>query len=222
VPGALVVPISDKISRRTKQTRLPICYINVETIVANERAFSVQVEDRLLVRRLNRGDATALARVYEKYRDDLLRLAASLSSDATLGEDIVQDVFVRFAGSARTFRLTGSLKGYLATCVANAARNALKADRRRQAGRLDESMGLVADGDGPERWLICSEEFGLVGRAMAALPPEQREIVTLHLYGDLTFREIAQWQETSIKTVQSRYRYGLNRLRSLLNGEVAE
>ncbi|MBM4024700.1 MAG: sigma-70 family RNA polymerase sigma factor [Planctomycetes bacterium] len=34
-------------------------------------------------------------------------------------EDVVQDVFVRFAGLARTFRLTGSLKGYLATCVAN-------------------------------------------------------------------------------------------------------
>ncbi len=181
----------------------------------------MQVEDRLLVRRLNRGDATALARVYEKYRDDLLRLAASLLGDVMTGEDVVQDVFVRFAGSARTFRLTGSLKGYLATCVANTARNALQAGRRRRADRLEESLGLVADGDGPERWLICSEEFRRVGEALAALPPEQREIVTLHLYGDMTFRAIAQWQETSIKTVQSRYRYGLNRLRSLLNGEVA-
>ena len=46
--------------------------------------------------------------------------------------------------------------------------------------------------------------------------------MTLHLYGDLPFREIAGWQKTSIKTVQSRYHYGLNRLRSLLNGEVTQ
>jgi RNA polymerase sigma-70 factor (ECF subfamily) len=220
-PGRCAVPISDEISGRTKQIRPPICYIDVETIVTNEGVFLVQGEDRALVRRLNRGDAAALACVYERYRTDLLRLAVSLLGDPALGEDIVQDVFVRFAGLARTFRLTGSLKGYLATCVANAARNALKAGRHRQAGGLDESLGLAADGDGPDRWMISSEQFTLVSRALGALPAEQREAVTLHLYGELPFREIAEWQNTSIKTVQSRYQYGLNKLRSLLDGEVA-
>jgi len=189
---------------------------------SQERAFSVQVEDRLLVWRLNRGDATALSRVYEKYRDDLLRLAVSLLNNAATAEDVVQDVFVRFAGSARVFRLTGSLKGYLATCVANAARNAIKAGRRREADRLDESMDLAADGEGPEDGLMCSEQFNLVSRTMEELPAEQREVVTLHLYGDMPFREIAGWQKASIKTVQSRYRYGLDKLRSLLNGEVTQ
>jgi RNA polymerase sigma-70 factor (ECF subfamily) len=187
-----------------------------------ERAFSVQVEDRLLVWRLNRGDVTALSRVYEKYRDDLLRLAVSLLNNTATAEDVVQDVFVRFASSARVFRLTGSLKGYLATCVANAARNAIKTGRRREADSLDESMDLAATGGGPEDGLMCSEQFNLVSRAMEELPAEQREAVTLHLYGDMPFREIAEWQKTSIKTVQSRYRYGLDRLRSFLDGEVEE
>ena len=131
----------------------------------------MQVEDRLLVWRLNRGDATALSRVYEKYRDDLLRLAVSLLNNAATAEDVVQDVFVRFAGSARVFRLTGSLKGYLATCVANAARNAIKAGRRREADRLDESMDLAADGEGPEDGLMCSEQFNLVSRARTSSLP---------------------------------------------------
>jgi len=55
---------------------------------------------------------------------------------------------------------------------------------------------------------------------MTQLPSEQREVVTMHLYGQMRFREIADWQKTSIKTVQSRYRYALNKLRSLMNGEV--
>jgi RNA polymerase sigma-70 factor (ECF subfamily) len=180
------------------------------------------VEDRVLVWRLNRGDAAALSRVYEKYRDDLLRLAGSLLSDRSAAEDVVQDVFVRFAGLAPTFRLTGSLKGFLATCVANAVRNQLAAGRRREAAGLDEAVGLASNAVSPDGWAIYSEQFTRVSGAMAELPVEQREVVTLHLYGDLPFREIAAWQKTSIKTVQSRYRYALDKLRSLLNGEVEE
>jgi RNA polymerase sigma-70 factor (ECF subfamily) len=178
------------------------------------------LEDRLLVWRLNRGDATALAQVYEKYRTDLLRLALSLLSDRAGAEDVVQDVFVGFSGAARTFRLTGSLKSYLATCTANAARNRLKATSRRATANLDSALDLVSTSDAPDNWAVLSEEFRLVGAAMTRLPDEQREVVTLHLYGDLTFREIAAWQKTSIKTVQSRYRYGLDKLRSIVNGEV--
>ncbi len=181
----------------------------------------MQVEEKLLVWRLNRGDASALSEIYEKYRDDLLRLAASMLNDAASAEDVVQDVFVKFAGSARTFRLTGSLKGFLATCVANGARNKLKAAVRRKTTGLDEAMDLASGARSPERWMICSDEFGRVSDAMARLPFEQREVVTMHLYGEMPFKDVAQWQKTSIKTVQSRYRYGLEKLRSLLNCEVA-
>lgn len=180
------------------------------------------IEDRVLVWRLHRGDTGALSRIYEKYRDDLLRLAASLLSDRAGAEDVVQDTFIGFAGSARTFRLTGSLKGYLATCVANAARNRLKAAACRRASNLDEATERVSERAGPPAWLIASEEFARVSEAMAQLPPEQREVVTLHLYGDLPFRDIAAWQKISIKTVQSRYRYALNKLRSTVDREVTE
>ncbi|MBN1506353.1 MAG: sigma-70 family RNA polymerase sigma factor [Sedimentisphaerales bacterium] len=187
---------------------------------SGRKGLSVLMEDRVLVWRLNRGDATALARVYEKCRDGLLRLAASMLNDRAAAEDIVQDVFVRFAGAARTFRLTGSLKGYLATCVANAARNSLKAARRREVTGMNENVAGAPETPGPEHWLIYSEQFARVRGAMGELPSEQREVVTLRLYGDVPFREIAEWQKTSIKTVQSRYRYGLDKLRFLLNGEM--
>jgi RNA polymerase sigma-70 factor (ECF subfamily) len=56
--------------------------------------------------------------------------------------------------------------------------------------------------------------------ALAVLPDEQRETILLHLQAGLKFREIAHAQGTSAKTAWSRYRYGRDRLRSLLNGEV--
>jgi len=42
------------------------------------------------------------------------------------------------------------------------------------------------------------------------------------LYGEMAFKEVARWQKTSIKTVQSRYRYGLNKLRTVLNSEAED
>ena len=52
------------------------------------------------------------------------------------------------------------------------------------------------------------------------LPYEQREAVALHLSSGLTFRQIARHQSSSISTAKGRYRYGLDRLRSILNGRL--
>ncbi len=87
------------------------------------------LEDSLLVWKFKRGGKDAFCRIYEKYRDDLLRLAISLLTEPAAAEDIVHDVFASFIRNAGQFRLTGSLKGYLATCVANKSRNANRARR---------------------------------------------------------------------------------------------
>ena len=57
---------------------------------------------------------------------------------------------------------------------------------------------------------------------MAELPFEQREIVMLHLHGQMTFQAIAKAMQISTNTAKSRYRYGIDKLRVTLNGEVTE
>jgi len=184
------------------------------------RRLGVVLEDRYLVWRLKQGSRDALCRIYGKYREDLLRLAVSLSNETTLAEDVVQDVFAAFIGGAPQFRLTGSLKGYLATCVANRVRNANRDRRRREQVGLDENRSVASESVRPDQWAICSEELERIARAMALLSYEQREVIALRLQGALKFRQIAELQGVPIKTVLSRYRCGLGKLRSLLNGEV--
>ncbi|MCL5280426.1 MAG: RNA polymerase sigma factor [Planctomycetes bacterium] len=179
-------------------------------------------EDRFLISELRQGSSEALCRVYEKYRDDLLRLAVSLSNDTAVAEDIVHDVLVSFIRQSRQFELTGSLKSYLATCVANRARNVNRAGRIRRATSLDEAGNAVAESWRPDQWLVCSEELRQIAGALALLPGEQREAITLHLQGGMKFREIAEFQHVPLKTALSRYRGGLLKLRSLLNSEVSE
>ena len=177
------------------------------------------LEDKLLVLRFNRGSRDALQAIYEKYKDDLVTLAATLLTDINLAEDVVHDVFVSFIESAQKFRLTGSLKGYLATCVANNARNKIKAGKRHQAANLEEAEQTEFSGN-PENRTIFGEELRQLSWALEQLPFEQREVLILHSYSGLNFRTIAAQQKVSINTIQGRYRYAMDKLRSLLNSEV--
>ncbi|MBN1974052.1 MAG: sigma-70 family RNA polymerase sigma factor [Sedimentisphaerales bacterium] len=177
------------------------------------------LEDKLLILRFNRGSREALQAIYENYKDDLVTLAAALLIDVNLAEDVVHDVFVSFIESAQRFQLTGSLKGYLATCVANNARNKIKANKIRNTTSLDEadSTGFLQN---PENRAIFGEELRQLTWALGQLPFEQREVLILHSYSDLNFRTIAAQQKVSINTIQGRYRYAMDKLRSLLNSEV--
>jgi RNA polymerase sigma-70 factor (ECF subfamily) len=177
-------------------------------------------EDRVLIWKFKCGSSDALCRIYEKYRKDLLRLAAILLNDVNDAEDIVHDVFVSFAQSAETIRLSGNLKSFLLTCVANRARNRNRANQCRQAVGLDEAESIVSQSKTPEQWMIWSEELRRWSDTMAQLPYEQREVIILHLRAGMKFRQIAQSQGVSVNTVKGRYRYGLNKLRSVLDGEV--
>jgi RNA polymerase sigma-70 factor (ECF subfamily) len=174
------------------------------------------LEDRLLVWKFKCGSDEALCRIYRKYADYLLALAAALLQDVNVAEDVVHDVFCKFIGSRETFRLAGSLKSFLATCVVNLARDKLRA-RRSQPGGLDEAAMMAADTHSPAHQAIFGEQAGNLNLAIARLTQDQREAVILHLRGGMKFREIASLQGISINTVKSRYRYGLEKLRTLLS-----
>lgn len=178
------------------------------------------MEDRLLIWRFKRGSRDALQRIYEKYRDDLLKLAISLAGDVNTAEDAVQEVFVRFAQSAATIRPHGDLRKYLVACVANRLRNRRRDESRHETVGLEGADALPCHSRGPEQWAVANEELRRLGEAMSRIPYEQREVVGLYVDGRLTFRRIAELQNASINTVQGRYRYGMNKLRSLLNGEL--
>ncbi len=177
--------------------------------------------DRLLVARCRQGSREALRRIYEKYRDDLLILAIALSHDVHLAEDAVHDVFVAFARNVRSFRLTGSLKAYLTKCVANRIRDLMRTQRSRaRAISAERICTASSDVNDPSRLIECSEELRLLSSALAELPHEQREVIALHMHGRMRFRMIAKSLGISVNTVKGRYRYGIRKLRSILNSEI--
>ena len=177
--------------------------------------------DRLFMMRRKQGSKDALRHIYEKYRDSLLILAIALSHDVNAAEDAVHDVFVAFAGNFANFELTCSLKAYLATCVANRIRDLMR-KKQRQAKALSPEQNFSAplDMSDPSRLIVCNEQLQLLSSALSRLPYEQREVIVLHIHGQMRFRIIAKSLNISVNTVKGRYRYGIRKLRSILDGEV--
>ena len=177
-------------------------------------------EDRILLWKFRCGDRNAFRLIYDKYAGDLLNLSANLLADKSQAEDVVQDVFISFVESIEKFRLTGSLKGYLATCIVNRSRDYMRKKKRQQTA-AENRLGQTTSGvKNPLQLAINSEELLKLSHALTELPYEQRETIVLRLHGEMRFRKIARLNNVSAKTIQSRYRYGLEKLRSAMNGEV--
>lgn len=179
------------------------------------------LEEKRLMRRFNGGDKDALRDIYGLYKDDLVSLACALLHDKAAAEDAVHDVFARLLAGRETLTITRSLRQYLLSAVANAARQYHRDRVKRSHVSIDAENAPEPGRDcPPDAETIFSERQQGLARALTALPYEQREVILLRHFGGLRLRAIAALRNVSPNTVQGRYRYGLEKLRSLLNGEL--
>lgn len=158
-----------------------------------------------------RDDARSLVgRLYDTYGASLYRYAVLLLADTTAAEDVVQQVF---AAILRQRPRLDEEAHYLRRAVRNECYSHLRRLRRqRDAGDERSLIEPVVEG-------VSREEHLALERALRDLPPEQREVVYLHVFEGLTFQEIATGLDASINTVAARYRYALAKLRQHLTAE---
>jgi RNA polymerase sigma-70 factor (ECF subfamily) len=175
------------------------------------------LEDKLLVWKLKHGNIDALRRIYIKYKDNLLVLGIALSNDRATAEDALHDIFISFAQYAHKLQLRTSLKSYLSSCIANRIRS-LQSNGNRTVALVNniENKDCIE----PAGQAISAEQSELIETAIAELPYQQKEVIALHMQSQMKFKDIATLLDVSINTVQSRYRYGLEKLRSKLDGKV--
>lgn len=210
-------PACEKIGSRLYGKRRLWCVKSKESALGDD--LGDMLEEKRLIWQLKHGSAEAFERIYVTHKNEMLKLAVVLVRDVHAAEDIVHDVFVHVARSRANLRVTGNLKSLLATAVVNRARNARRDGQRRRDRAEAKADRVQANASSPEQWAILSERLQQLSDAMAQLPYEQREAVALHEGAEMTFPQIARLQRVSVNTAQGRCRYGLQKLRSLLNSE---
>lgn len=147
---------------------------------------------------------------FQRYGPKLLLCARQWTRTAADAEDVVQEAFVRFWRHQRN--LPGEPMALLVTSVRRAAFDLARRDGRRSA-REEWAAGaedLVAQFQIPSEG---DERRAAIEEAMRRLPDEQREVLVLKIWGELTFDAIGRELAVSANTVASRYRYALAALR---------
>lgn len=151
-----------------------------------------------------------LERLYCEQRQQLFTCAIAVTRSAALAEDAVHDAFCNVLRQDQPW---GNLKAY----VFRAVRNAAIDHARRSAGRDLPLPDFVFDPQlQPEQSAENAEFRQRVVESLLELSADERETVVQHLYGELTFQEIATIRDAPLGTVVSWYRRGLEKLRTQL------
>ncbi|HSB74760.1 MAG TPA: sigma-70 family RNA polymerase sigma factor [Terriglobales bacterium] len=148
-----------------------------------------------------------LESLYRQHGPALVLFAAAITGERERAQDAVQQVFLKLLQENRLEQAEDK-KAYLFACVRNAVLN-----EARSRGR---NTSLDADAmffEPPQR--DYAAELNL-RRALHELSQEQREVIVLHVWGEMTFAQISELLEISSNTAASRYRYALTKLRAAM------
>jgi len=174
-----------------------------------------EVSDAALVMAVSRYNQDALAEAYRRHAGAVFGLSRRLLNDATLAEEIVQEVFVRLWNDPDKFDpARGSLRSYLLAQCHGRSVDLLRSEssrRRREEKDLRRSAEAGYDLE-REVWDLALADH--VRDALETLPEVEREAIRLAYLGGHTYREVAVMLNEPEGTVKSRIRSGLKRLRA--------
>jgi len=171
--------------------------------------------DEKLLHRAGRGDEAAFLTLYERHRETVFRFAYRMLGSAALAEEVTHDCFLGLIKEPARFDPSrAALRTYLYAAVRNLAAKHF----RRHAGETsvddcDEGDFAADPAEEPLRRLLDAELAAEVQRAVAALPPLQREAVILFEYEELSLAEVAAVVGADAGTVKSRLHRARQRLR---------
>lgn len=179
--------------------------------------------DQQLIQLFVMGDSSAFDDLIKRHKDRIFTAILMMVKERAVAEDIFQEVFIKIIDTLRS----GSYaeEGKFLPWALRIAHN-LSVDYFRKAKRnpvvfnkteehdMFESMDLLEEG--AEGKIIRSQGHELVRRLLDTLPQEQREVIVLRHFANLSFKEIAEKTNCSINTALGRMRYGLINLRKLM------
>ena len=178
--------------------------------------------DDMLVARYSKGDNKAFDELLARYQSKLFNYIYFIVRSQELAEDIFQETFVKAITTIQQGRYTASGKfgAWLTRIAHNMIIDGFRQERNENTISNDEvEMDLFNDADlcddNVETQMVNEQTLTDVRRLVDALPDNQREVVYMRFYQDLSFKEIADIAGVSINTALGRMRYALLNMRRI-------
>ncbi|MGN6507242.1 MAG: RNA polymerase sigma factor [Tepidisphaeraceae bacterium] len=180
--------------------------------------------DEDLMRRTQEGDRQAYALLYERYNQAILSFLYRMLGNVEDVEAIGQEVFLRAFRFAATYKYPQKFSTWLFTIARNLAINNARRKKRSPVRNLTElkieDADSTSDPDTVARRatddLQQREEIARMLRAMDDLPPDQKEVIMLGIFQDLSYAEMEQITGAKAVTLRSRMFHGLKKLARML------
>jgi len=186
----------------------------------NDNAPPGAPDERALLERIKAHDLDAFERLYRIYQPRLARFLINILMRPQLVEEVLDDTMMVVWQTAASFRGTSKLSTWV---FAIAYRKALKARARWPDPLEDEEHDTRASNDpGPDSDLQRSRIHDALTGAMAKLSPDQRAVVDLTYFHELSYREIADIVNCPVDTVKTRMFHARRRLKQALSGTLAD
>jgi RNA polymerase sigma-70 factor (ECF subfamily) len=158
-------------------------------------------------------DAAEIESLYRQHGAALLLFASAITGERSRAQDALHHVFLKLIEDGN-LRHALDKKAYLFACVRNAVLNEAKVRNRHMPLDPDSAPSSSVWFIPPDR--DYAAELNL-RRALFVLPDEQREVIVLHIWAELTFSQIATLLDISANTAASRYRYAVAKLRETMS-----
>lgn len=175
-----------------------------------------EISDNEVVQMVRNGERSAFAILVRRHQRSLFRLSLRFVKDADIAEDVVQESLIKAYERLASFEARASFKSWLFQIAINTAKNKLR-DRREDS--TDMSTLPLAVAAIAESGLVQSAVAKYIQTHIDELPVKQRTALTLRIYEDLSFKEIAEIMECPYDTAKANYRHALLRLREELKSQ---
>ena len=182
----------------------------------------IQLNDQQLVHLYIDGNTDALSTLVNRYKDRIYTSIYLLVKDKYMAEDLFQEVFIRIIDTLRSGRYTdeGKFLSWALRIAHNMCVDHFRKIKRSPSIKTSDDRDIfeVLNFSEPsaETKMMQSQSHERVRKMIDMLPDDQREVIVLRHYADLSFKEIADLTKCSINTALGRMRYGLINMREMM------
>lgn len=169
--------------------------------------------DLELIQDVKSGDKKSFEVLVTRHEKFLMKTIVRMTRDLDAAEDIVQDTFIKAYKRLNLFEGRSSFRSWLYQIALNTARNRFRKHARETVGT--DNMDIGVEGES-EASMIATDVRAILQKEIGKLPDRQKTALTLRIFEDLSFKEIAEIMACPYDTAKANYRHALLKLKERL------
>ena len=176
-----------------------------------------KLREKEILRKLKKGETTYIEYVVTTYYSEIYMYLCRKLGNEIEAQDVTQEVFAKFFANLHAYKEMGKLRNYLFKLATNASNDIFR--KNRPTISLEEAGDILDTQISPTESIEKKEDAERVKLALQSLPMQQREVIILRFYHELSFLEIARITDSNLSTAKTRYRRGMESLKRILEVE---